>query len=662
MRPVKIHLADLAHTVSVKTTSLTVPLNIGYIKAFTRAVLGDSVKIRLFKNPEVLMAVAEEDRPHIFGFSNYGWNVNLNRAIGTYLRQRFPNALFVAGGPNIDDDLDHRLAFLERHDYLDYVVVGGGEEPFAELVDWWIHRRGEQDRLPQNLIYRGTDGTLKDTGRRPLSKTIENIPSPYLDGCLDEFLKTGMVPLFETNRGCPFRCTFCAWGMASQDLVRRFDLDTALSEIEYVGERSTARNWIICDVNFGILKRDVEIAREIRSAKDRRQRPNKCHVWLAKNVTERNLEIAKILGDMSVPVMAVQSLNPEVLKAIKRGNISTDTYVAYQQRFHAIGSKTYSDLIVPLSAETLSSHIEALRRLCDYGVDIIQCHNMRLLAGAETNTKDTRQRYDFRTRYRLIHGDAGAYRSPTNQEIRAFEYEESLRSTTTMSEDEVFYLRRLHFAVDFCWNIEVYKFLLKILNHHRVNPIDVLERLLSFHDTGLGDVDTREKLCGFWRNFETASRAEWFDNEDEIERHFAGESNWRRLIGNEFDKLNIFFSIAIFRNYKSDFDRAIKAVAESFDAVPRDVLDTAAAFNFAEFPPLDDNGDGRTIEISPAFRDVVEAAGIKAPKQEKIHFVTQPRRREICRMLVESRGLTISKILNTQGVRLSDLRLVVDRA
>ena len=47
-------------------------------------------------------------------------------------------------------------------------------------------------------------------------------------------------------------------------MVRRVDLDQALAEIEYVGRRSNGRHWIICDANFGILPRDVDIARAVR--------------------------------------------------------------------------------------------------------------------------------------------------------------------------------------------------------------------------------------------------------------------------------------------------------------------------------------------------------------------------------------------------------------
>jgi len=43
----------------------------------------------------------------------------------------------VAGGPNLDPEPGRRLAYLEAHDYLDFAVLDGGEEPFTELVGWW---------------------------------------------------------------------------------------------------------------------------------------------------------------------------------------------------------------------------------------------------------------------------------------------------------------------------------------------------------------------------------------------------------------------------------------------------------------------------------------------------------------------------------------------
>ena len=122
-KPIKVILADLAHTYSVTDRSLTIPLGIGYVKAYAVEKLGADIDVSLSKHPERLLAAVCAERPQIVGFANYGWNENLNRAIGRYVRKALPDALVVAGGPNIDPAQDRRLAFLRKHDYLDFLIA-----------------------------------------------------------------------------------------------------------------------------------------------------------------------------------------------------------------------------------------------------------------------------------------------------------------------------------------------------------------------------------------------------------------------------------------------------------------------------------------------------------------------------------------------------------
>ncbi|MBX9633408.1 MAG: cobalamin-dependent protein, partial [Magnetospirillum sp.] len=608
------------------------------VKAYAHAVHGDSVNIRLFKDPEALLAACAAERPAVVGLSNYGWNVRLNHAIGSHIRAMLPDVVMVAGGPNIDEAPASRLRYLTDHAYVDYLVVGAGEQPFADLVSWLRVGRDE-DNLPANVAC-CRNGELVLTESRTETKEIQGIPSPYLAGYLDEFLALGMAPLMESNRGCPFSCTFCAWGAAAQNLVRRFDLDIVLAEIAYVGARSKARNWIFCDANFGLLKRDVEIARAIRRVKDETGYPKHCHVWLAKNATERNLEIAAILEDMAVPVMAVQSMDPDVLVNIRRDNISTDTYVEYQRRFHALGQPTYSDMIVPLPGETMATHLDGLTQLFDYGVDIIQNHNMRLLAGAETNSDDTRARFGFQTRYRLIHGDAGIYRSPDGSEIFCFEYEESLRATSTMAEEDLFTLRKIHFLVDFAWNTQVYRPLLAWLAERGFNQVDVLRAVVARAETAEG------RIAEFFRRLDEFSRSEWFDTPAAIEAHFADPVQRQRLLDQDLDKLNILFSVILLKEYKADFDAVLADVARTLAGPCEDEIAPVLAHCFALFPPLD---------------DVVVEQVVALPGGGSVRLAEGAKRRELRTILAtrEQQRRSLSKILNTQSIGLSDLKLVV---
>lgn len=648
MNKTLIFLADLAHDFTVKSSSLMVPLGIGYIKAHALHYFGDQVDIRLFKSPNKLLAATEEHKPDVIGFANYGWNQHLNLTIGKYLRSKFPDALFVAGGPNIDPDPTLKFNFLQLHDYLDYVIVDSGEVPFTHLLQWWLGHKGDTSKIPQNIAWR-ENGELRETALQKQQKEIDNVPSPYLSGYLDEFIDEGMVPLLETNRGCPFQCTFCAWGMAAKDIVGRFPIETVFKEIEYIGQRSKARHWIIADANFGILKRDVEIATAIRATKDKLGFPHTCDIWLSKNTNDRNLEIAAILGDIVIPVMAVQSMDPTVLQNIKRDNIQSATYIDYQKKFHKLGHRTYSDMIVPLPGETLESHIDGLKRMFDYDVDIIANHNMRLLSGADTNSQETRSKYNFRTRYRLIHGDAGVYSSPNGKELRIFECEESLRSTNTMSEDQMFYLRKVHFLVDLCWNFELYKPLLVTLRSYQVHPLDIIQKLIE-----------DGTLLEFWNRFEIMSHEEWFDSEKEIREYFAVDTNFQKLIGGEYEKLNMLFTAITLRDYKERFDMAIKRISEDFSVIPNDVLTYVLSYTFSRCPQLNVDTENLQVEIPRNLFDI-EEVGSKNFRVSSDHimikFSSTPRREYVRQAILNSKNQTLSKVLNTQGLSLRELTL-----
>ena len=81
------------------------------------------------------------------------------------------------------------------------------------------------DLKKHNKVYVGEDiGALND---------LNDIPSPYLNGLLDPFFEGTYIPVLETNRSCPYRCTFCAWGIGTVKLAK-FDDERILKEIGYI--------------------------------------------------------------------------------------------------------------------------------------------------------------------------------------------------------------------------------------------------------------------------------------------------------------------------------------------------------------------------------------------------------------------------------------------
>jgi len=648
-----IYLADLAHTYSTKNESLMIPLNIGYLKAYALEKHKDKVEIKLFKDPQKLLEALDDQNPNLMGFANYGWNSDLNLKIGNYIKSKSPDTTIISGGPNIDEGSESITNFLNLNSYIDYYVTDGGEEPFSEIISWLMNNK--KSEIPKNIIYLQKNRVLFNSGRRPLKKESNHISSPYLAGYLDEFLDLNMVPLLETNRGCPFRCSFCAWGMASHDIVSKLNIDNTIAEIEYIGKRTKVNNWIICDANFGMLKRDVTIAKAIRKVHDKYQYPKTCQMWLSKNTSDRNLEIAKILGNMIVPTMAIQSMDKTVLENINRDNISSDTYYKYQKKFHSMGSTTYSDLIVPLPMEKLSTHLDGLRKLFDVGVDIIQNHNMRMLPGCEMNTDETRKKFKFKTKYRLIHGDSGVYKTKNGKDIKSFELEESLRSTNTMNEEDLFKLREIHFFIEFTWNLKIYSDLLQIAKNFNINPIDLI---LNFME----NTKKNKKLSLFWRLFNESSKNEWFNNREDAESFFSKKENFAKLVNQEYEKINIQFAIIILRDYKKTFDEVFLNTIKSYEEIPKNFIDNLSTIVFSQFPPLETGNIKIKSRID--FKDIFNSEKVYETNSNifEYSFPKNKLQEEVTNILLK-KGTSISKVLNTQAFSIRDLKrnFIIDK-
>ena len=80
---------------------------------------------------------------------------------------------------------------------------------------------------------------------------------------LDEWFEGPYIPVIETNRSCPYRCTFCAWGIGTVKLSK-FDEERVKEEIEYISKRTkNASQIFIGDANFAIIERDEDFAKKM---------------------------------------------------------------------------------------------------------------------------------------------------------------------------------------------------------------------------------------------------------------------------------------------------------------------------------------------------------------------------------------------------------------
>jgi hypothetical protein len=249
------------------------------------------------------------------------------------------------------------------------------------------------------------DGCYLNGGRRERRRDLDTIPSPHLGGWLDPFIRNGYAPVIETNRGCPFSCTYCNWGSATVSKVNRFSLDRVLEELDYIARNVRENdNLTVADANFGILKRDLEIAEKIESLWQTHGYPGHIQPWYTKNSSPRTIEIGRILGKKVRFLLAIQSLNKQVLANIKRDNIKLEAYEELTIHARENSLMTVSDMIVGLPGETLASVKSSMETLHRRGVEKVDVFSLMLIPGTELYSQETRRRYGMKTMHRLSQG------------------------------------------------------------------------------------------------------------------------------------------------------------------------------------------------------------------------------------------------------------------
>ncbi len=531
----KIYLGDLVYD-TIKT-NYVVPLNVAYIAAHVLQEYGDQVSISLFKYPKELEQAIATSPPDVLGLSNYSWNNRLSSVFFKMAKRLNPKVVCVEGGPQIRSDANGLHTYLKEHKEIDYYLIHEGEEPFGYLIGELL--AGNPEPVPPGCAALfGNKFIFNPLNYLEKPKEI-SLPSPYLTGLLDKFLKDpNMIPLLETNRGCPFGCVYCVWGAKTLSKIRLRPLDVIFKEIDYISEHSVGQAyWMICDANFGILPRDVDVSKKIREIMDAKGVPVHLTIYDSKNTSSRNIEIAKIINGKE-GYIAIQSADQEVLEKSGRGQIRLDDLKKNIMHYMENNKEVSTDLLLGLPGESAKSHLKTIMDAFDIGFGEICSAVIRLLPGSLYETDDFRIRYDVKTKYRPIFGAYGIY---DNQFV--FELEESIRSTKDITEEELNSFKVLHWLIYFTWNTGLFKPLLLWGKKFGVNPGWVLHQVANSDNPALKEAFTYMK---------DQSKNEWFDTPRSMLSFYEKEENFKQLV-DHFTKLNSSY-IALFYQNKNLLD------------------------------------------------------------------------------------------------------------
>ena len=370
-------------------------------------------RLPIFKREPISKIIEKLDGVAVLAISLYVWNEQISLETARRLKTNSENPpIVIVGGPQVPDNSEE---FLAENPFIDFCIHGEGEAIFPQILDCisnadWKGLKG----LP-SISFIDKDIGYKRNDFRKREKSLETFDSPYLSGAFDAliaaFPNEQWTALWETNRGCPFQCTFCDWGSATAAKVNKFSMDRLRAEIDWF-VANKIKFIYCCDANFGILARDKEIAEYIAFSKAKYGYPEIFSVQSTKNSTKKSFETQKIISDAGLSKgvsLSMQSLDPEVLRFIKRDNIHQETYDQLQMAFTSEKIDTYTDIVIGLPGETFESFRDGVQYLIEKKqYNRIRFNNLSVLPNAEVGNPDYQAQHGLvisRTKVVHVYGE-----------------------------------------------------------------------------------------------------------------------------------------------------------------------------------------------------------------------------------------------------------------
>jgi radical SAM superfamily enzyme YgiQ (UPF0313 family) len=509
------------------------PYGAACVASYAKKYASFQLEIHMVKFPEEVFGICNSVSPSMVCFSSYAWNTHLSCSFAREIKKNRPDTIIVFGGPNFSSEAVVQEEFLRSEPAIDFFLEGEGEEAFLEFVE-----RAYDCGFSKACLYMQelpnarylVDNVFKRNHLLPRMKDLDRIPSPYLDGILDRFFEKGCLPRTQTIRGCPFGCTYCVEGHKYYNQISRHRSEQSFrEEIEYIASRSKRNRQLnIADSNYGMYRKDLETAAVLRDVYRETGYPEYIHVAMGKTQKNRVAEVADILEGRLRLSGSVQSMNPVVLKNIKRKNVSLDELKELARKSKTSRTNSYSEIIIPLPGETREAFEKYLEPLLDADFNILMVYTLMLLDGAEISTGKSMKKFGLESGFRVLPRCFGKYQFGDSMFVSA-EVEKVCVGHKDMTFSEYIHCRILSLIIMIFYNDRLFEEITLVLRGNNIPVanwiLEICEKLTSIkNDTGLGKLiqdfqkETRDEI---WRERDQLRRS--LLDPLQIEKYIRGE-------------------------------------------------------------------------------------------------------------------------------------------
>ena len=377
----------------------------------------------LFSRQPITSVVEQYNDIDVVFISLYIWNKNYCIQLAKQLKLAYPNIIIIMGGPETPWR-DRR--WHEDNDYIDTLVIGEGELALKEICI----------NILKNI-------PLEKTYKFDRMKELD-LPSPYtlglFDSLIDKHPEIEWVPTLETDRGCPYACTFCDWGSATASKMYKLYDERIDNDIQWMIDNKLPY-MSLTNSNFGIFKeRDMLITDKIVNANKATGYPSGISVSYAKNSNKTVLEIVKKFLDVNIQtglVLSLQTTSEDVLGNIKRKNMKINSIEDIVAMCDEKNVPVLTELILGMPGETKQSWLSTLDDILENKISILDTYFLQLLINSpmyvsqmEEYGLETFEGYDF------FYGiDSSEFKADLQFDVS--ESIEVIKSTNTLPEKEM---------------------------------------------------------------------------------------------------------------------------------------------------------------------------------------------------------------------------------
>jgi radical SAM superfamily enzyme YgiQ (UPF0313 family) len=517
----KFLFCDLTHT-GLGINNNTFPLGLGTVASYLIKSMNEKLKYEIIKFPENLNDALKREFPDVLCMSYFAFNANLSYEYAKYVKTVSPKTLVVFGGPNFSLEKEKRKTFLKNHPAIDFYIKWDGEYALTDLIQRYINsglditNLKSSNFISDNICYTYDDQYLEGDDKRVTD--LMNIPSPYLTGLFDNLFQYPLTPTIETNRGCPFSCTFCNDGHSLRNAITSKSVEFVKEELEYIASRTNHPahyNISIVDLNFGMYKEDLITSKMINSIIKKYDWPNRIEIAMGKSQPRRLVEVANIINEAKPGIMKLapsfQSTDIEILKNVKRKNISMDQLIKmrdWSQQDTTL--EFFTEIILALPGDSLIRHYKTLEDCIDkLLMNSIDIHQLTILKGSEMETTYYRDLYKLNSKFRVYVGCVGIYPIGENK-FPCAEIEEVVVSNKTLSFKEYIECRIMNLLVKIYIDHDPFSEILGII---KKSDLSVFEILLLLKNQILSNYSSLTDLIN---SFIEGSTKPLFDNLKEI--------------------------------------------------------------------------------------------------------------------------------------------------